>query len=374
MKISVITLHRIVNYGSVLQAFATQMILEKLGHQVEIIDYYDERMTMLGMFKRLKKKKRILSNPIACFIAQTIMAPSYFKRFRTFGNFIGNHLNLSKKTYRSNEELKSYPTKADCFCTGSDQVWNSGWNEKIDKAFFLDFVPTNKPCFAYAASFGKSELDDWEIDETKQLLSKYIALSCREQQATIILKQLGYDSEHVLDPTLLLTDLDWKTLASSKYKSRKFIFVYNLNRNKKIDADARLLRKATGLPILTVSYCYHEIPFRVGKTLVNPSVEDFLSLLANASYVLTDSFHATAFSINFSREVFVYFSNLFSSRLASIVSLVGIQHRIVNEKDIFEAEKFPINFDKVNDALNVERAKSITFLKNALSNASQRTH
>ena len=372
MTLALITLHRIVNYGSVLQTYATQRILETLGTQVKVIDYYDERMTMHGMLKRLKNKKKALQNPLFLLIAELIMFPSYVTRFRIFKKFLREQIHLTEKTYHSFEELQSYIPEADIYCTGSDQVWNSGWNEKIDKALFLEFVAKGKPCFAYAASFGKQKLDDWEIPETQNLLKKYLALSCRESAGVKILKNLGFESQYVLDPTLLLNGENWKELASKKFENKKYVFVYNLNRNKKIDETAKFLSKRFRIPIYTVSYCYHEIPLRQGKVFVNPPVEDFLSLLANASYVITDSFHATAFSINFGREFFVFYPGLFSSRLSSVLELVGAKDRALSEpKDIEKFLNRTLDYSGIHNALQKARNESMDFLKMALEKSNE---
>ena len=236
-KINIITLHRIVNYGSVLQAYATQKVFENKNLDVEFIDYYPERMHMLGMLKRIKNKsQKFKKNIILRNIARVIMIPSYIQRFHTFKKFINKNLNLSNVIYKNEDDLKNNPPIADYYCTGSDQVWNTGWNEKIDSPFFLDFDTNGKKCFSYAASFGKSKLENWEKDETKRLLKKYNKLSLREISGVEIVEDLGIKGAiNVVDPTLLLTGKEWSELASERYKDKKFIFVYNLNRNKKID-------------------------------------------------------------------------------------------------------------------------------------------
>ncbi len=366
MKVALITLHRIVNFGSVLQAYATQKILENLGQKVEIIDYIDERMTMLGMLKRLKTKKKILKNPIVCLFAQLVMLPSYLKRFHVFGGFLKRHINLTVTKYHSFEEIQNNVPVADCYCTGSDQVWNSEWNEKIDKVFFLGFVPKNKPCFAYAASFGKKKLENWEIPETRALLQKYFAISCRENAGTEILASLGISSEQVLDPTLLLNSDDWKKVASKRFANQKYVFVYNLNRSTRIDEVASQLSKEKNIPIYTVSYCYHEVFSRKGKVFVCPEVEDFLSLIANADTVVTDSFHATAFSVNFGRNLYVVYPENFSSRLSSIIELLGLNHRVVYENGERDINRLPIDYTLVQQRLNHERQKSISFLERCI--------
>ena len=137
-KIEVITLHRIVNYGSVLQAYATQYVLENMGYDVEFLDYYPERMHLLGMLKRIKNKNNKLKKSLLLrSIARCIMFPSYILRFSRFNKFIKSKLKLSPITYYTANEIDNNPPIADYYCTGSDQVWNSKKKKKIDGPFFL---------------------------------------------------------------------------------------------------------------------------------------------------------------------------------------------------------------------------------------------
>ncbi|MBQ7410041.1 MAG: polysaccharide pyruvyl transferase family protein [Clostridia bacterium] len=366
-KINIITLHRIVNYGSVLQAYATQKVFENKNLDVEFIDYYPERMHMLGMLKRIKNKsQKFKKNIILRNIARVIMIPSYIQRFHTFKKFINKNLNLSNVIYKNEDDLKNNPPIADYYCTGSDQVWNTGWNEKIDSPFFLDFDTNGKKCFSYAASFGKSKLENWEKDETKRLLKKYNKLSLREISGVEIVEDLGIKGAiNVVDPTLLLTGKEWSELASERYKDKKFIFVYNLNRNKKIDKYVEKLAKEKNLEIYYVSYALHEF-YKKGKMKCNVKVEDFLSLLKYAQYVVTDSFHATAFSINFNTEFMIVFPEKYSTRVRSILEITKLEDRIVdNYEDISLCNK-RIDFSVANDILKEQRIIANKYIDSAL--------
>ena len=366
-KIDVITLHRTVNYGSVLQAYATQYILEKLGYTVEFIDYYPERLHMLGMLKRIKNKsKHFKKNIILRNIARIIILPSYLKRFYVFKKFVRKNLHLTDKTYKTEDDIEKDIPKADVYCTGSDQVWNVGWNEKIDYPFFLKFVPEGKKRIAYSASFGKSSLEDWEKLETKKLLQKYSDIAMREKSGVKILEDLNIgNGVHVLDPTLLLNKQDWKKIISDKYKNKKYIFMYNINHNKKLDEYAVKLAKSKKLPLIYVSYNYHDC-FKKGHLKCNTKVEHFLSLIANAEYVLTDSFHCTAYSINFNKQLLVAYPEKFSTRLASIVELTGMTNRVIDDYNDLEICNRKIDFDYANKILEEERKKSIDYLIKAI--------
>ena len=250
-KIENITIHRNCNYGSVLQTYATQVTFEELGFECETIDFIRELDTKRGALKRLKKKsKKLASNPILLAGAKAVMLISYLKKEKTFNAFLSNHVNLSQKAYHSNQELKDNIPNADAYCTGSDQIWNSFWNEGVEPAYYLDFVPEGAFCFSYASSIGQ-KIADSEKNTISAQLKKYSYLSVRESQSVKSLNDLGYENVvQVLDPTLYRTNEVWDRLASNKFKNRKFVVTYNLHHDKTLDSYAQKLAQAKGLELL----------------------------------------------------------------------------------------------------------------------------
>lgn len=363
-KIELVTLHRVKNYGSVLQAYATQEIFKKYGYEIEILDYYPERYTKKGMLSRIKNQNRWLQKySILRLFARLIILPSYKKRFNTFNKFLNEYLSLSKTTYYSYEEIKSDIPKADYYVTGSDQVWNSGWNGGIDYSLFWNFSEIEKDKrFAFSASFGKSKLDADEKKITKELLSNYKSISLREKSAVEICEDLNIrNTINVLDPTLLLTSEDWRKISSNKFKSEEYILVYNLNRNKKIDSYAKKLSKKTGLKVKYLSYQLHEF-YKFGKMYCNPDVEDFLALIDNAKYIVSDSFHATAFSLIFNKEFIIIYPNKYSTRLQSILEKLGLEDRVAKDDNDLNVINKKIDYESVNKILLKEKEKSINWI------------
>lgn len=361
-KISIITLSNVVNYGSVLQAYALQEKIKDYNFDVEIINYYPKRLSIFGMLKRIKDKNKKLKNPILLFIARIIILPSYVKRFSVFNKFRKKYFKSTKYKYRCDEDFIRSPIISDAFCTGSDQVWNSGWNEGISKPFYLTFSTKYK--FSYAASFGKSEITDDEIRCIKPYLSNYKHISVREQSGLKILEKMGIVGTNVVDPTLLLTGNDWSKLASNKYKGKKYILMYNLNRNKRLSEYAKIISKKTGLKLIYISYNYHEF-FKYGHMACNIKVEDFLSLIKYAKFVLTDSFHATAFSLNFNKNFYIIYPGKYSTRLQSILEITGLTNRVIESLNNINVNE-NINYNYVNEILDKERDKSNNFLKQCL--------
>lgn len=365
-KMAVITLHRAENYGSVLQAYAFQKTIEKLGWKVVLLDYLPERYTNKGKLNRLKYKSDKLKNPVICLIAKILIYPSYMRKNRVFKRFISQYLHLTAKTFATNDEAKHLKVDADIFCTGSDQVWNSHWNEGVDITLYLDFVPKGKLCFSYAASIGLSDISQEEKQSVAKLLDKYEYISVRENTGVEIMQDIGRDDACLtLDPTLLLEESEWNEMSGNKTCNNKYVLTYNLHHDDRIDNYAQLLAKKHSLKVRNISYNWHDI-VRKGHLDWCPDVEKFLWLIKNAEYVIADSFHATVFSIVFERQFVTITPEVASSRISSILKILDIPERNIQEFNDTSAIEIPIAYKEVKQLLNIERKKSIDFITKVL--------
>ena len=361
MKIDIVTLHRAQNYGSVLQTFALQKQIEELGHQASILDYYPERYTNKGLLKRLKNKSRRFKNPLVLLIAKLLIYPSYLRKGIQFNKFM-HYLNLEKPSFATNEEGMGRFTDADAYCAGSDQIWNSHWNEGVEKALFLDFVPKGKLCFSYAASIGLSNIPANEIDETKLLLDKFEFLSLREDKGVELVKELGRtDAVQCLDPTLLMSKEEWSLYADDSYKGKEYVLTYNLHHDPEIDKCAKAIASKYHLQIRNISYNWHDI-VRHGHLDWCPTVEGFLGLIKNAKYVVADSFHATAFSIIFEKPFVVITPEVASSRLSSLLKMLGQDEHNINKFTSLKVIEQPIDYIRVKSIIDTKQRESISFL------------
>ncbi|MEH2875255.1 polysaccharide pyruvyl transferase family protein [Segatella copri] len=366
MKIDIVTLHRAQNYGSVLQAFALQKQIEKLGHQAYILDYYPERYTNKGLLKRLKNKSSRFNNPLVLLIAKLLIYPSYLKKGIQFNKFM-HYLNLEKPSFATNEEGMGRFTDADAYCAGSDQIWNSHWNEGVEKALFLDFVPKGKLCFSYAASIGLSNIPANEIDETKLLLDKFEFLSLREDKGVELVKELGRtDAVQCLDPTLLMSKEEWSLYADDSYKGKEYVLTYNLHHDPEIDKCAKAIASKYHLQIRNISYNWHDI-VRHGHLDWCPTVEGFLGLIKNAKYVVADSFHATAFSIIFEKPFVVITPEVASSRLSSLLKMLELDDYNINKFTSVKVIEQPIDYIRVKSIIATKQRESISFLNKAFT-------
>lgn len=361
MKIDIVTLHRAQNYGSVLQAFALQKQIEKLGHQAYILDYYPERYTNKGLLKRLKNKSSRFNNPLVLLIAKLLIYPSYLKKGIQFNKFM-HYLNLEKPSFATNEEGMGRFTDADAYCAGSDQIWNSHWNEGVEKALFLDFVPKGKLCFSYAASIGLSNIPSNEIDETKFLLDKFEFLSLREDKGVELVRELGRtDAVQCLDPTLLMSKEEWSQYADDSYNGKEYVLTYNLHHDPEIDKCAKAIASKFHLQIRNISYNWHDI-VRHGHLDWCPTVEGFLGLIKNAKYVVADSFHATAFSIIFEKPFVVITPEVASSRLSSLLKMLGLDDHNINKFTSLNVIEQPIDYIRVKSIIATKQRESIFYL------------
>ena len=364
MKVANITLHAINNYGSVFQAFATEKVFESLGCEVETIDYIRETAQLNSYWKILKHGGPGWKIKIKQLVLH-LLPKSKDKREERLEAFRQKHLHLTKNRYLSDKELEQNVPKADIYCTGSDQTWNTNIQHGVPRAFFLDFAPENKKRISFSASFGISELPERDKAEVKDLLARYSAISVREDSGKKILDDLGFtDSVQVLDPTLVANPEIWNLLASPRVIDQDYILVYQLNSNNAFVKYVNEFANRKGL---------HTVHVRLRKENINNctfitdcSPEDLLSLFKYSSYVITDSFHATVFSLLFHCNFIDIYPSKFPTRLESILRLAGLLSRHVTDFTRFNYTDTQIDYNKVDAILQAERKKSLDFLKNAI--------
>ena len=367
MKVEIITRHSVPNYGSLLQSYATQKTIEKLGHEAEFINYIEYAERYQNLASTLIKGKRWDKNPLTRMLYKIVQTPNYAKMYQTFEKYRRGFLKETQTMYGSMEELIKDMPKGDVYCSGSDQIWGKIGLNQYDPVYFLEFIkdPTIR-CISYAASLGKEKLSK-ELDQNlEKLLKKYETILVRENSAVDIIKNKGFNNvKQVLDPTFLLTKQEWEQLITKKPKDQKYVLVYQLHSNKEFDRYAKEFAKKHHMKLLRLTPSFYHI-IRSGKLIYLPTQFEFLSYFANADYILTDSFHATAFSIILNKKFMDILPGATSTRITSILGLVGLEDRILkNYQDYTSIEK-EINYEKVNKILEEEREKSITLLKEAI--------
>lgn len=289
------TMHRVQNVGSVLQAYALLHKIEQMGHEAEIIDYE---------FPPIKKEYFIVKDVLKYGWNAFLGFPRE-KTKRKLEEFRKQFLHCSNQTFSRNA-LLSNPPQYDIYCTGSDQVWNPLHVGK-DTSFFLDFAPEASPRIAYASSFASQDICEPYRSLYAQLLAQYKYITVREQSGVGIVKRLtGKDASVVCDPTLLLTIKEWEDVSAlSKINiSGGYIFVYLLGYMFDPRPEFYNIVKSVSLSLQLPVYYFNPQTKDIfesggGRALLGMGPKDFVRLVKNASFIVTDSFHGTAFATIF---------------------------------------------------------------------------
>ena len=361
MKISIITLHRVFNYGSVLQAYATQEILKNYNLETEIIDYIPKEWQTKHLLFDISKSNGFIKDNIY----RLLRAFSVFLKQKTFWKFLKKNVNMTR-TYKSYEELLKNPPKSDIYCTGSDQVWNSDFCH-MDKAFFLRFGNKNTKRIAYAASMGNTVLEKEEEETISEYIKDYSHVAVREDAAVDILERMGFSSACVIDPTLQIERETWLKLSSKRLIKEKYLVLMLLyNEDNNATEIARKIADEKGLKLVKISWELKK-PELVDILMTHRSVEDFISLIHYADFVVTNSFHALAFSINLNKQFIAIKRNVHNSRLDSILKLTNLEERLVDLLYSKEITDKIIDYNPVNKTLETERKKTHRFLEVALN-------
>jgi len=269
---------------------------------------------------------------------------------------------LFRKFINKYIKLKSKINDEDVFIVGSDQVWNYKITD-FDDVFLLNLNEKNIKKYSYAASFGIEKIEDEYLYKYKELLLDFDFITVREHQAYKILKnQMNIESEIVLDPTLLLDASQWSKIFKKNKTENKYILMYLIIKDDKIIDFALQLSKKTGLKIIFISDHIFERVKGI-KYLGFISPEKWAYLFYNAEFVVTNSFHGVAFSINFNKNFFVdllpkALSDV-NSRIIDILKLFSLENRLIDKVTMMDN----INYKSINDILKQEKQKSLKYLK-----------
>ncbi len=321
------TMHRVQNVGSVLQAYALQRKIEQLGYEAELIDYE---------FPPLKDNTRFTVRDVFGYGWSAIQGFPNKKKQQKLDAFRKEYLCCSKQSY-TRERLLADPPLYDVYCTGSDQVWNP-IHVGLDTSFMMDFAPAGTPRIAYASSFATQDVGEPYYSLYAKHLRRYKHITVREQSGASIIKQMtGKDASVTCDPTLLLSADEWRPIvdASDVNLPQGYILVYLL----RYMFDPRpgfyniveSVRKALQLPVYQYNpYSTDSFIFKI-KALNGLGPADFVSIVKNASFLITDSFHGAAFATIFNVPMIGVVKDDLNGdgRIATLRAKVGGENSVV---------------------------------------------
>lgn len=303
-QVLLVTIFKVPNYGSILQAYATQQIVERMGLECKVLNY-DHINSAWSVAHGIKR--RCLKNKIGRLIG---LNPHHRKE-KKLDKFASKYLHLTRPYYSIEEIEKEENGRYDKYIVGSDQVWNTRFTN-CDPVFLLEFVKDKDcDCIAISSSFASKTVDAKYMEKFRKGLSKFKQISVREQNGIEILKALGISNASLtLDPTLLLSAKEWnKLIVNKRNLPEKYILLYMwcyaFEPRPLIFDVLRQYQKELNCPIIALEG-YAECKGQTDLNIIDAtdsSISDFLQLFANASLVVTSSFHGTAFALNYGRPL-----------------------------------------------------------------------
>lgn len=348
-NVNILTIHKEPNYGAILQAYALYKTIEHLGHIPHLIN-----LSMKYRRFPYNVKYRILLSLHNWF-------KGYSHCYTLAKCFSKCHCPNQIGDFHTIAELESYPwNKEDYYLIGSDQVWNPGITQNLRTAFCFSFLKSDiKNRYAYAASFGHIKNEEKRKTELDMnALSLFKKISVREKFGVEFLQRNGIEAKEVIDPTLLLES--YRDLLPRDIETRNEILFLSLSDTADMNAFVKELSAKTGLPVRK-HYGYLQPERR--KNIKFLPVEEWLYDIASAKLIVSDSFHATVFSILFNKLFYVYVSEPTKVyRISNLLNILGIEQRVVS--DVSEATVAPeINYEVVNERLSAYRENSLNYLK-----------
>lgn len=372
MKIGIITITDGANYGNRLQNYALQKVISSMGYDVETLQRRTDKDKT-----NVQKLKWIMKDVIKTVVGKKNTQVLYRKRKRLFEEFNAKYINFSDYTLSDNNAPAGIEDKYDYFVCGSDQIWNARFGiVKCDIKNYLAYFAKPGQRIAYAASFGTTDVAPGYETLFSSELEQFKSIGVRELSGTNIVKKLTgrNDVQTVLDPTMLLEKQEWKNLEKKPVfiTNEKYIVTYFLGgRSELIEKQINLIseRYESRVVNLDIEFLSDNSIDDRASYLCTPN--EFVWSIEHAECVLTDSFHATVFSILFGKPFLTYQracaeqGNDMGTRIDALLSMFELSDC---KDNLNSPKKMPEKYDDaaVNRVLDTERQKSMNFLKKAI--------
>lgn len=367
LKIGIMTWLHNGNYGTVLQAYALQHYLRSEGYDVQNIDFSP---TVVEKVKNLIKSKNSFTLFSEKFEAMLTRKKADQDKLRIkedkFNEFLSSKFMLTKPFYKA-DDLSELKGKYDAYICGSDQIWSP---TLLNPAYYFNYLSKNDTKIAYACSFAVNQIPDNKKDKIKGYLKDFSKISVRENQGKEIVKDLvGLDVPVLVDPTLLLNKSEWDKIASDNIVNKKYVFAYFLTYNEKYFKKAEKIAKEMNCTLVVVPTCKESYDINA-DVMQDAGPADWISLIANAEAVVTDSFHGCVFSLIYSKQFFVFKrfadsnSKSQNSRVYTLLQEYSLNKCLIDadtaiDKAFIEQEEFLKINEKIE--LNSNKAKKWLF-------------
>lgn len=362
MKIGILTFHRALNYGAVLQCYALYETIRSMGHDVEVIDY---RPPYLEKYRKFIYSKTFRRHGLIGKLKYILICILSFlkkkKSSKKFDVFFSKNIKLSTKVL-SAEEI---PSKYDAILFGSDQIWNPIISEGFDPLFCGQFKKCSARFISYAASLGNPQnITTSQWSEINNYLKDFDFLSVREEKLAAYLSDTGKEIRTVLDPTLLAPRDIFDRIAI-KPKEERYVLLYMLEADENAIVFAKRIAEDRGCPLIriTAGYSYEK---KVSGYEIKSGVDigEFIGYFKYADYIINISFHGTAFSVIFNKDFYTLKSRNYE-RAYGLLKNLGLQDRFVCHENKIELKS--IDYDGVNHMVIKKRSYSLDYLNNAIN-------
>lgn len=354
MNIGILTFHNALNFGAVLQAYATQCVLERYGYDVQIINYENANI------KATYQKKVKISSNIKKTLVSIIVFLFNLIRKKKFEFFIKEYLHLSEKVYtESDHDISTY----DVLLVGSDQVWNPKQTGGYDKFYWGNFCHKGR-LIAWSASAKENAFTENDEEYLRKYLKNFDVITVRETGIRDFLQNyVDMPIKVTLDPTLLLSKNDWLKLCYP-VREKNYVLVYAMLDGQNVEQMGKTLAKKTNRELVVLNPIINAKIAKGYKQYASP--QDFISYIVNADYIVTSSFHGTAFSILFEKQFFsIIHKGQTNQRIESLLKITHLDNRIVSEINDFQTV-LEIDYASVRTFLEVEKSQTLSYLRSIL--------
>lgn len=367
-KIGIVTFSSAHNYGAVLQAYATQTFLEKQGYKAQIVNYRPKAIDNVYNIYRVKNGKGIKGKikRLKRRIGLKFQTPFRIDKYNNFEGFIKNILNTTK-AYKKLSDLQKADLNYDAMIAGSDQIWNTDLTHGFDPTYFLEFGNKDATRISYAASLGRDSLDERFLPIYKRYINNFDVISVREENMRDIIGNLtDRDITTVMDPTFLLEKGDYDAIKEPcGYEGKEYIYLHIIGKDDNLIKLAESVSEKLGVPIIhnrLKGTCKNEL-----KVPYTGTPQSWLSLIENAKYIVSNSFHATVFAMFFNKPFVTVPHNERPGRMVELLKIAGLSNHLVkNDLEMPEFSELEIDYEKVFENLREKREFSRKFLLDAI--------
>lgn len=349
------------NYGSALQSWALSQILSKLGHKPVLVDYCPDIHLDKNILNPLEK---MWDQDEESIHNTTLTLPAIKENYYKFEDFFTNKFNRTVIKYRKDNFEDISKENLDGFVCGSDTIFCIDESKGFDEAYFANYPCMKQHAISYAASFGDTKISDDEYAILNQRIQNFKAIGLREN------RMIEYVSAHSecpvqknIDPTLLLKPEEYAPIVSERVIEEKYLLLYTRRYNAKMQEYAEDLAAKNGWKIVEISL--RATNAKKGHIMMyKAGVEEFLSLVKHAEYVVTNSFHGLMFSVQFKKQFAIFSRETGDSKIAEALELFGLQNNLLTEKvdDIIKIE----DYETVHSRIAEARRDSLAFLEKGL--------